>query len=151
LPRIRPTAGSGSSSLSFLVEYGLSDGIAPGRGERRHELVVADDRHVAGPDAERVVDPRAAVGLDLRGRRANLSGCPAGLHDPREEAGGAPRGRYVLADARVDGGEEVRRPGLPAGPVDGIGLDRQYLDAVDCERRRLRRLDLEPGGRPEWR
>ena len=27
---IRPTATSGSSSVSFFVEYGLSDGIPPG-------------------------------------------------------------------------------------------------------------------------
>ena len=30
LPMIRPTATSGSSSVSFFVEYGLSDGIPPG-------------------------------------------------------------------------------------------------------------------------
>ena len=54
LPMIRPTARSGSSSASFVIEYWRSDGMPLMPGERRHEVVVAHDRHVARADAAEV-------------------------------------------------------------------------------------------------
>ena len=95
------------------------------RGERRNELVVADDRHVARPDAQGAGEPAADIRLDLCGRGADLTGQGAGLA----------YGRQVAHPALCD----CERVGC--GPRRRVGDDEKLLTTRLDDDRALGLLD----------